>query len=155
VLVPAHAWSQGAPVGTEFRVNTYTPGWQMRPSAAADAAGNFVVVWESEDQDGYSWGVFGRRFDSTGSALGTEFRVNTLTTAMERLPRVASDAAGNFVVVWQRATNGGLLSNVFGQRFSGTGAPLGPEFRINTAAAGQHLSPSVASDPVGNFVVVW
>ena len=54
--------SSGAPLGTEFRVNTYTTGNQGYPSVAADAAGNFVVVWQSDGQDGSSYGVFGQRY---------------------------------------------------------------------------------------------
>ena len=45
-LSPALAASQVL-VGPEFRVNTYTTSSQRSPSAAADAAGNFIVVWES------------------------------------------------------------------------------------------------------------
>jgi uncharacterized membrane protein len=33
--------------GAEFQVNTYTTDHQTSPAVAADAAGNFVVVWES------------------------------------------------------------------------------------------------------------
>ena len=45
----------------EFRVNTYTTGGQSRPSAAMDAGGNFVIVWQSYGQDGSNLGNFGRR----------------------------------------------------------------------------------------------
>lgn len=42
----------GDPEGSEFRVNVATTGNQGDPSAAMDAYGNFVIVWESENQDG-------------------------------------------------------------------------------------------------------
>ena len=42
----------GAPLGDEFQVNAFTSSRQSQPSVAADAAGNFVVVRESEGQDG-------------------------------------------------------------------------------------------------------
>ena len=51
------------------------------PSVASDAAGNFVVVWDSADQDGSDVGVFGQRYASSGAPLGPEFRVNTYTTS--------------------------------------------------------------------------
>jgi len=83
----------------QFQVNTYTTSWQVEPAVASDAAGNFVVVWIS--QDGSGGGVFGQRYASTGSALGTEFQVNTYTTGDQGYPvAVSADAAGNFVVVW-------------------------------------------------------
>src|SRR5262245_9046858 len=39
--------SSGAPQGSQFQVNTYTTNLQDDPAVAADAAGNFVVVWRS------------------------------------------------------------------------------------------------------------
>ena len=54
--------STGVPLGTEFQVNTYTTGGQTAPSVAADALGNFVVVWDSELQDGSDYGIFGQRY---------------------------------------------------------------------------------------------
>ena len=51
-------------VGPEFRVNTYTTSTQASPSVASDPNGNFVVVWQSDGQDGSGYGVYGQ-FDHT------------------------------------------------------------------------------------------
>jgi hypothetical protein len=51
----------GDPLGPEFRVNTYTPGFQVFPSVAGNSSG-FIVVWESQD-DPARTGVFGQRLD--------------------------------------------------------------------------------------------
>jgi hypothetical protein len=147
--------NSGAPLGPEFRVNTFTTGVQAFPSMAADVALNFVVVWPSDGQDGSSYGVFGQRYDSAGGPLGPEFRVNTFTTLGQRFPAAASDAGGNFVVVWESALQDGSLYGVFGQRYDSAGAPFGPEFRVNTYTTGSQYAPAVAADPTGNFVVVW
>lgn len=40
--------SNGAPVGGQFLVNTYTMNSQYRPAVAVSSAGDFVVVWESD-----------------------------------------------------------------------------------------------------------
>jgi hypothetical protein len=147
--------SSGTPLGPEFRVNTYTTNLQADPAVAADAAGNFVVVWESAGQDGSYFGVFGQRYASSGTPLGPEFRVNTYTTSYQFVPSVAADASGNFVVVWQSYQTDDPDGGVFGQRYASSGAPLGPEFRVNTYTTFQQPYPSVASDSSGNFVVVW
>ena len=88
-------------------------------------------------------------------AMGPEFRVNTYTTYYQRRPAVASDASGNFVVVWTSYFQDGSTSGVFGRRYASTGAPLGPEFRVNTYTTSYQSWLSVASDSSGNFVVVW
>ena len=147
--------SSGAPLGPEFRVNTYTTSHQSAPAVASDSSGNFVVVWQSYGQDGSSYGVFGQRYASTGAPLGPEFRVNTYTTSIQSRPAVASDSSGNFVVVWQSYDQDGSSYGVFGQRYASTGAPLGPEFRVNTYTTSTQADPAVASDSSGNFVVVW
>src|SRR5688572_9471218 len=60
----------GVPLGPEFRVNTYTTGFQYLPSVASDMTGTFVVTWISQGQDGSGQGVFGQRFASTGAPAG-------------------------------------------------------------------------------------
>ena len=142
------------PVGPEFQVNTYTFGYQEVPSVASDAAGNFVVVWSSTHQlQGLD--IFGQRYDSSGSALGAEFQVNTHTRGDQLGPSVASDASGNFVVIWKSKSEDGDGFRVAGQRYDSSGNPLGAEFQVNTYTTKAQHAPSVASDATGNFVVVW
>ena len=139
-------------LGPEFQVNTYSTGVQFSPAVAADGSGNFVVAWRSVGQDGSSDGVFGQRFNSAGSSVGSEFQVNTYTTGSQTSPAVAVDGLGNFVVVWESYSQG---ANVFGQRFSSAGSPTGSAFQVNTNPAGDQIFPAVAADSLGNFVVVW
>jgi hypothetical protein len=147
--------SSGTPVGSEFRVNTDTTDSHFMPSVAADASGNFVVAWTSEEQDGSAYGIFGQRFASSGAAVGPEFRVNTYTASDQATPSVVTDAAGNFVVVWSSFLQDGSFWGVFGQRYAASGTPLGPEFRVNTYTTLDQAHPSVTADSAGNFVVVW
>ena len=144
--------SSGAPAGPEFRVNSYTTGYQGSGIVAAAANGGFVIVWAggSFDRD-----VFGQRYDSSGAPLGGEFRVNSYTTSLQSQASVATAANGDFVVVWMSAGQDGDWGGIFGQRFAATGAPLGPEFRVNTYTTLFQTDPWVASDPSGNFVVTW
>ncbi|MCA9096637.1 MAG: hypothetical protein KDA68_24320, partial [Planctomycetaceae bacterium] len=43
--------SAGVPQGSEFQVNSYTTGSQVRPSIAMDADGDYVITWSSYRQD--------------------------------------------------------------------------------------------------------
>ena len=143
--------SAGSPLGGEFRVNAYTSNAQATPWVASDSSGNFVVVWGSVGPDGSAYGVVGQRFDSSATPLGLEFVVNAYTTGTQSKPSVASDAAGNFVVVWQSSS----VSGVFCRLFDSAGSPIGGEFRANSYTTNPPSNPSVASDSSGNFVVVW
>jgi hypothetical protein len=147
--------ASGAPLGPEFQVNTFTNNQQLYPRVAVDSTGGFVVVWTSYAQDGSNFGIFGQRFASSGAPAGPEFQVNAFTTGYQSRPSVAADAAGNFVVAWDNSGLGSTAYWIAGQRYSASGAPLDTEFRINTYTGGHKGNPSVASDPTGNFVVVW
>ncbi len=107
----------GDPRGGEFQVNSFTTGYQARPSVASDANGNFVVAWHSAAQDGSSYGAFGQRFDAAGDPRGAEFQVNSFTTGVQFGPVVASASNGNFVLAWASALQDGSSFGVFGQRF--------------------------------------
>jgi hypothetical protein len=99
--------------------------------------------------------IYGQRFNAAGAPQGAEFQVNTYTTDGQLTPSVTMDADGDFVVVWRSFGQDGDFSGVYGQRFSATGAPVGPEFRVNTLTAGDQLDASVAMDADGDFVVAW
>ena len=148
--------ASGTPMGaTDFRVNTYTAGYQTS-ARVATSADQFVVVWTGKDQDGSYDGVFGRMFNSVTGAASDEFRVNTTTQSNQRHPAVASDAAGNFVVVWASFTQDHYFGGgIYAQRYSASGLPQGREFLVNTFTTNSQTRPSVAMDPDGNFVVVW
>jgi len=65
------------------------------------------------------------------------------------------DAAGNFVVVWE-GPDFGYVGGVFARRYASSGAPLGPEFKVNTEIPwGSSSGVSVATNAAGAFVVVW
>jgi len=153
--MPRAAAAQGDPLGPEFRVNSYTTSYQFDQSVASSSLGDFVVVWTSVNQDGSLRGVFGQRYAISGTPLGPEFRVNTYTPFSQDGASVATDSAGNFVVVWRSGGQYPFDSDVFGQRYASSGSPLGPEFRVNTSTASTQYQPSVAASAAGNFIVVW
>lgn len=159
LLAPAKAsMAQVIPLGPEFQVNTYTTGNQNDSAVATDAAGNLIVIWRGESAGDSDGGIQGQRYDDSGLRVGNEFQVNTFTTGSQSAPRVASDAAGNFVVVWRSFGSSGTdnsYSSIQARRFDNTGGPLGAEFQVNTYTTGTQRDPAVASDTSGDFVVVW
>jgi len=77
-------------------------------------------------------------------------------------PAVASDALGNFIVVWQSYGSSPLNNpsdssswSVQGQRFASDGTRLGLQFQVNSYITSYQWSPAVASGAAGKFVVVW
>ena len=145
--------ADGSAKGGEFLVNTTTTGDQMYSSVAMDANGGFVVVWSSQGQDGDGWGVYGQRFDASGTAVGAEFQIST-DVGDQMFARVAIDGDGDFAVVWQGRSEGGNW-NVFGQRFDSDGDAVGSEFQVNTTSTGDQDNPNIGMNAAGDFVVSW
>jgi hypothetical protein len=143
------------PVGSEFRVNTYTTSAQRFTSVAMDSDGDFVVSWFSNGQDGSGYGIYAQRYDNAGVAQGAEFRVNTYTASFQYYPSVAMDSDGDFVVSWHSSGQDGSGSGIYAQRYDNAGVAQGAEFRVNTYTTSTQQSPSVAMDSDGDFVVSW
>lgn len=141
------------PRGSELRVNTFGAGDQENSAIAVSPQGTFIVVWESEDQDGDGSGIYARRYRSGGTAFGPEFRVNTTTEDDQINPDVAMDANGSFVVVWETETQNG--QSIVGQRYNTNGRQIGSEFRISPSVKSENIAPAIARNRNGAFVVVW
>ncbi|NEQ21970.1 MAG: tandem-95 repeat protein [Microcoleus sp. SIO2G3] len=145
----------GQTIGNEFRVNSYTNSFQQFSTVAMDADGDFVVTWSSNSQDGSGWGVYAQRYNAAGQALGNEFRVNSYTSGSQIYSKVAMDADGDFVVIWNSAGQDGSSYGVYAQRYSAAGEALGEEFQVNTYTNSTQRFSSVAMDADGDFVVTW
>jgi hypothetical protein len=68
--VVARAYSAaGTPLGSEFRVNTYTAEYQWTPAVAMDSDGDVLVVWQSRLQGGSAYDIYAQRYTSTTVAV--------------------------------------------------------------------------------------
>ena len=154
-IAPDTLVAQAQPVGGETQVNTYTTGFQFRPATAMDADGDYIIVWGGEGQ-GDTDGIFGQRYNADGTTAGAEFKVNTYTTSSQRLPSVAMDADGDFVVTWQSENQDGSAYGIFTRRYQADGTALDAnDVQVNTHTTSNQLAPSVAMDADGDFVVAW
>ena len=142
--------SSGIAIGGEFQISTYTVGTQREAMVGVDADGDFVVVWESDGQDGSDESIFARRFSSAGVAQGVEFQVNLVTNSSQADPAVASEANGDFVVAWNGYLQDGADYGIFGRRFSSAGAAIGGEFQANAHTASYQSEPALDLDGDGD-----
>ncbi|HEX9639417.1 MAG TPA: Calx-beta domain-containing protein, partial [Acidobacteriota bacterium] len=145
----------GSPVGVEFRLNQHTNLQQSRAAISHDPSGGFVVAWASKSQDGSNYGVFARRFASSGAPLGGEFQVNQYTTLEQDRAKISHDPSGGFVVAWASRGQDGSHYGVFARRFDSSGSPLGGELQVNQYTTGIQTVPALSHDPSGDFVVAW
>jgi hypothetical protein len=146
---------EGDPIGGEFQVDQAgTNRIQYTPQAAAGGNGNYVVVWADFNQTVTDSEVWMRRFDSAGNPLAAAEQVNTHTTGQQRLPRVAANDAGEFVVVWESAGQDGSGYGIFARLYAANGTPQTNELPVNTVTTGHQTRAAVDIDDFG-FTVVF
>jgi len=145
----------GAPVGGEIAINTTLPGDQEDASVGADGAGNIVVVWESDGQDGDLDSIVGRVFDPAGVPLTGEFLVNAFSTGAQENPSVSAHPEGHFVVAWEDEAQDLTGEAVIARFFDLDGLPLTDEFQVDAFETGNQGDPHTAFDAAGHAVVVW
>jgi hypothetical protein len=121
----------GTPLFVPLLVNTTFANDQTNPSVSLDDSGDFIVVWEGHgDQVGNvdANGVFGQKFTSTGTRIGSEFLVNQTTANVQDRASVAMLDSNNFVVVWTGSD--GAQTDVFARQF-GTVANTPPTLDLD------------------------
>jgi len=146
-----HFDSAGFPVGSEFQVNSHTLFAQYKPElAAVPSTGGFVVVWESRLQDGSDTGIFAQRFNSSGTADGSEFQVNSYTDASQQHPAIGVDpATGSFMIAWTDPRSD--YPGIWARRYGSDGSPMGDAFHLASGGL-----PAIAIDRRSrDGVVAW
>lgn len=151
--------ASGVAQGADFRINTYTTNDQQSPSVAMDANGNFVVGWQSTNQGRVSpYGdvadIEAQRYDSTGTKVGSEFRVNVQTTSNEHSPSVSMNASGEFAFAWVSQDFNNFIDpfpHISAERYAANGTVTTSEYEMGFGYHGQK-DPQVAIDSTGDFV---
>ena len=141
----------GATRGARIQVNnTLGTAFGRGPAVAMDSSGAFVVVWNSPDQGTDLGELYGRRFNSTGTALSNQFIV--ASNVGDADATVATNSSGQFVVAW--------CSNraVYAQRYHSTGYANGSVITAFEASNRVfdyfYTNPQVALGSDGSMVAV-
>jgi hypothetical protein len=108
--------------------------------------------------DGSGWRIVGQSHDFSGLPLGAGFPISETTTGPSthvKLPVVAREPAGVFLVAWETEDDGDL-HGIFLRRSDGQGRLLDKEYPVALNTAGDQTNPWVAAHPAGQGgVVTW
>lgn len=123
------------------------------PDIAVLPNGNVILVWA--DYRNKNWDIYGQRFNSSGGAIGSNFKINNDNgTYQQHSPRVAALSNGGFVVVWYDNREGD--DNIYGRRYDANAQPVGNDLKINDDTSGKRQAwPSISADGNGRFFVAW
>ncbi|MEL7166399.1 MAG: hypothetical protein AAGL96_13095, partial [Pseudomonadota bacterium] len=96
--------SDGSTAGSETQVNTYFSSTQYEPDVTVLANGDYIVTWSSfgnTSGGGNGWDVWAQLYQSDGTAIGTEFLVNTTVANTQDAPDITALANGGFAIAWE------------------------------------------------------
>jgi uncharacterized repeat protein (TIGR01451 family) len=145
-------------LSNETRVNTTTAGdqwnyyWSIR-TVAVQPDGSFIKVWiDVGGLDGQGYGIFMQRYNASGVPVGGEVQVNTHTAGNQDNATIAVAPDGSFIVGWDGP---GTANDVWGQRFSPTGAFVGDEFLLSQTIGSNQKYPELGFAADGSYVTAW
>ena len=147
----------GAPMGAEFRVNTFTSGIQAVPAVASLADDGFVVAWLGfEGVDDAGPGVFAQRYDVAGTPVGTELRVGATPIRLSAGNlSIAPDGNGGFAIAWAGGFRFAWSTELVVRRYDSASQPVGNGLAVLDGSSPVNYLPSLASDRRGRLALAW
>lgn len=119
------------------------------PDIAVDRNGNAVVVWRQDD--GSVSSIYANLYVA-GTGWGTPELIETNNDGSAYSPRIAFDADGNAIAVWQQSDS--IRPNIWVNRYV-TGSGWGTAELIESDNTGSAFGPLVVVDDSGNAIAVW
>lgn len=148
--------ANGTPLEGEQLANLTEAGNQNNSVVATQPDGSFVIVWESDGQDGSEATVIARLFASDGTPTSGEIQLNQTTEGDQENLSISADGMGGYVVIWDGdAPSGGSFDEIWGRRMLANGTLFGDEFRINTSISNRQVFPAIAGGSAGQLMAVW
>ena len=153
---------QGSALGPRFQISEPLKSTAKVHAATILRQDGYFVLAEDDLCPGCQFllhHLFARILDANGQPTSPYFQVDTnpLRAGFCGAKSLGADASGNTVVVWEGEPQlfDSTQTAILAQRFSSTGQRLGGSFLITKPNSLTVLSPSVAVNPAGDFVVVW
>lgn len=131
----------GEPQGGNVRVSDDTANSsQAIPALSVYKTGNFVIAWLDNRNGEYE--IYCQRYGSNGELLGSNFKVNDdVGKHSQENIAIAVEEPGQIIVTWQDDRNENW--DIYGQRYSSSGAKIGNNFIVTEMKEGSQISPDV------------
>ena len=144
--------ANGVSISSEVTVSTDADD-QSQPAVAALPGGGFAIV--IRDQVGGSAidsELELRIYDASGTQVGPLQRIDPGGTDLLLSPDIALISNNLLLVSYTSTRNGN--DDIFGQLFTLSGTPVGPEFNLEVTSGSQGGS-ALSSTGAGRFVAAW
>lgn len=147
--------ADGTPIGSEFKVNASTTGYQIFPSVAMDDSGNFIVSWTGSGLDPEVGGILAQRFLPDATPNGSEFQVSTNPPSTVSFSEIAMHPNGAFIVTWDGPNMDGDFREIHVQGYGADATKVGDEIWVNTYTTDAQWVPSIAMNADSSIIIAW
>jgi len=111
-------FNNGTKYEKEFQVNSYLADNQKGPRVVTLNNDKFIIVWNSDGQDGSGYGVYGQLFNSVWKRYGGEFIINDYIINDQTISSLARLNEDEFVVIWNSDGQDGSGTGIYGRIFA-------------------------------------
>jgi hypothetical protein len=136
----------------DFAANAVAKNGQSDPGIAADASGNYVIVWQDgRPGAGHDANITAKTYWANGSVRSSQFAVSQALGVDQQRPAVAMrNSSGDYVVVWD-------VGDVYAKPYWGANDTNATnEVRVNSQTSGTQQKATVAVDPSnGDYIIMW
>ncbi|MCX7018419.1 MAG: sialidase family protein [Candidatus Sumerlaeota bacterium] len=159
---PRTMWSDPAVIANGLPPGSYDNEY---PRLAANGRGLWIAVWmsigEPGSPTGEDWDIFYSRSLDNGVTWSLPSPLNTNAPSdrgNDMVPQIATDEAGNWVVVWTSFDELGLEGDIMCSRSVDEGLTWSDPTPVNNNAPtdlGEDSNPQIATDREGRWIAVW
>lgn len=123
------------------------------PNVVTNASAVDLEISVELTEDGQASKILGQTL-SNELPVGDPVLLSGPDLLFRKLPSVALDASGSFLVVWEEENEAGA-DDIVAARFNSDLEPLGPPLVLNDTTEGQQAEPWASGDDSGDTVVAW
>jgi Ca2+-binding RTX toxin-like protein len=147
----------GTPLTSEFSVFETAMSNQYASHVSALSGGRFLVTWDHYgDEIGIGDEIYARIFNNDGTALVSDFIINTVGLGVQFAPKSTTLSNGGFVVIWTSMDGGdGSGTTIRARMFNQEGLGLSGDFIVNSTASDNQTQPTVTQLLDGKIAFVW
>lgn len=143
----------GKPKFPAISIFSMTDGICHNPDVAVGSEGQYVVVWEDNENGDYDIRASG--FNETGQECFSMITINSTTAGNQISPSVTMTSDSTFIVVWEddRDTNG--KPDIMMTEFDLNGNRRFDNVRVNVLSGGPQRNPDIVVSSGNSVIVTW
>jgi hypothetical protein len=144
---------QGSLLGSKVLL-AQSLAYQQSARAAYNSVNNeYLVVWQDGRNSANALDIYGQIL-SSGGKRGDNLSIST-ATRQQMEPHVTYSTSNEYLVTWQDSRTDEYGPDIYGQKLSASGTPVGGNFVVASASSSQTYPCAVYNPLQNEYLVVW